>query len=102
MDAVNMMRGIILCQAFYAHLRQIFPKLSDSIANLGRWQWFQEFYGMTETGQLTAALPNCSDEDPDTPSKGICPSLAKPSRFASKVRLFKLCTMAAKGKHDWA
>ena len=55
---------------------------------------------MTEIGRLAAALPNESDEELDTPSKGICPSSEDPSRFASKVSLTKLCTMAAKGMHD--
>ena len=56
---------------------------------------------MTETGRPgAAALPNDSDEDPDTPSKGICPSSADPSRFASKVKMIKLFTTVAKGKHD--
>ena len=57
---------------------------------------------MTETGQLTAALPTHSDEDPDAPSKSIRPSLEEPSRFASKVKLIMCCTMVAKGRHDWA
>ena len=55
---------------------------------------------MTEMGRLVAALPNDSDEDPDTRSKGICPSLEDMSRFASKVKLIKLCTMVVPGKHD--
>ena len=75
-------------------------KLSDSIANFGRWHWFHEVYGVTETGRLAAALPHDSDEDPDAPSKGIGPSSEEPSRFASKVKLTKLCTMVAQGKHD--
>ena len=95
-DTTNVMRGIILRQAFYAYLKQIFPKLSDSIANLGRWQWFHEVYGTTGKRQLDASLTHDSDEDPDTPSKGICPSSEDPSRFASKVKLTKLCTMVAK------
>eukprot|EP00974_Lingulodinium_polyedra_P037343 3582721-Lingulodinium_polyedra.AAC.1 len=41
-------------------------------------------------------LPNDSDEDPDTPGKGLCSSPKDPSRFASKEKLLKLCTMMAK------
>ena len=67
--------------------------------SLCRWQWFHEVYGMTEIGHPAAALPNDSYEDPDTPSKGICPSSEDPSMFASKVKLIKLCTMVAKGMH---
>ena len=48
---------------------------------------------MTETGKL---------EDPETPGKGLCPSSRDPSRFASKEKLVKLCTMVAKGRHDFA
>ena len=101
-DATNAMRGILLRQALYAYCRQIFPKLADSIATLGTWEWFQAEYGMTETGHLPQALPNDSDEDPDTPGKGVCPSPSKdPSRFASKDKLTKFCTMVAKGRYDW-
>ena len=45
-DATSVMRGIVLRQAFYAHLWQTLPKLSDSIANSGLWEWFHEVYGM--------------------------------------------------------
>ena len=100
-DATNAMRGIILRQALYAYLRQIFPKLADSISQFGSWKWFHEEYGMSETGQLKQELPNDSDDDPDTPGKGMCPSSEDPSRFASKAKLTKLCHLVAKGKHDW-
>ena len=96
--AAKVLRGIILRHALYPYLRQTCPKLSDSIANFGRWQWFHEVYGMTETGRLAAALPHDSDEAPDTPSKGICPRSEEPSRFASKVNLIKLRTMVARCK----
>ena len=52
--------------------------------------------------KLANALPNDSDEDPETPGKGVCPSPTKPSRFASKEKLVKLCSLVAKGKHDFA
>ena len=52
-------------------------------------------------GRLAAALLNDSDEDPDTPSKGVRPSSEDLSRFASSVKLIKLCTMVATIKHDW-
>ena len=72
------------------------------IKNFGTWKWFQDEYNMTETGRLEGALPNDSDEDPETPGKGLCPSSRDPSRFASKEKLVKLCTMVAKGRHDFA
>eukprot|EP00974_Lingulodinium_polyedra_P002661 249879-Lingulodinium_polyedra.AAC.1 len=82
------MRGILLRQSCYAYLRQIFPKLTDSIQNFGTWQWFREEYGMSETGQLAAAtLPHDSDEDPDAPGKGVCSSPKDRSGFASKEKL---------------
>ena len=61
-----------------------------------------EVYGMAEIGRLAAAMPDDSNEDPDTLSKGICPSSEDPSRFASKAKLIKSCTMVAKGMHDRA
>ena len=101
-DATNVMRGILLRQHLYAYLKQIFPKLAESIENFGTWKWFQDEYNITETGKLEGALPNDSDEDPETPGKGLCPSSRDPSRFASKEKLVKLCTMVAKGRHDFA
>ena len=73
-DATNVMRGILLRQHLYAYLKQIFPKLAESIENFGTWKWFQDEYNMTETGRLEGALPNDSDEDPETPGKGLCPA----------------------------
>ena len=87
--ATNVMRGMLLRQSLYAYLKHIFSKLSDSIANFGRWEWFHDVYGTSEAGRLAAALPNDSDEDPDTPSEGICPSSEEPSRVASKAKLIK-------------
>ena len=102
-DCTNVMRGVLLRQALYAYLKQILPKLADNIKEHGTWEWFKKQYGMTETGQLPHVLPNDSDEDPDTPSKGLCPSseAVGASRFASKVKLLNLCEQVAKGKHDW-
>ena len=100
-DATNVMRGILLRQALYAYLRHIFPKLADSISQFGHWKWFSEEYGMSETGRLKTDLPNNSTKDPDSPGNGIHPSSEDPSRFASKAKLTKLCTMVATGKHDW-
>ena len=101
-DATNTMRGILLRQHFYAYVKQIFPKLAMAIENYGTWRWFHDEYNMTETGRMDKTLPNDSDEDPDTPGKGICPSPKDPSRFASKEKLGKLCQMVAKGRHDFA
>ena len=55
---------------------------------------------MAEIGRLAEAWPNDPDEDPHTPSTGICPSSEDPSTLASKVKLIKLVTMVAKGTHD--
>ena len=55
---------------------------------------------MTEIGRLATTWPNDSDEDPDTPREGICPSLEDLSRFASKVKLVKLLHHGGHGKHD--
>ena len=101
-DATNTMRGILLRQHLYAYVKQIFPKLANTIENYGTWKWFRDEYGMTETGKLPNTLPNDSDEDPDTPGKGLCSSPKDPSRFASKEKLVKLCQMVAKGRHDFA
>ena len=101
-DATNAMRGILLRHALFSYLKQIFPKLAASIANYGTWEWFRDEYGMTKTGHMKQTMPNDSDEDPDTPSKGLCSSSGDLSRFASKEKLVKLCNMLAKGKHDWA
>ena len=54
---------------------------------------------MTEIGLPAASLPHDSDEDLDTPSKGICLSSEDLSRFASKAQFIKLCTMVAPGRH---
>ena len=72
------------------------PQLSDSMANFGRWQWFHEVYGMTETGRLAATLPNHSGDDPDAPSKGACPSSERSEPVASDAKWIKLRTMLAK------
>ena len=101
-DATNCMRGILLRQHFYAYVKQIMPKLAKSIENYGTWMWFRDEYNVTETGQMNNTLPNDSDEDPDTPGKGQCPSPKDPSRFASKEKLGKLCHNVAKGRHDFA
>ncbi len=45
-DATNVLRSITLRQALYACFRQTLPKLSDSIANFGLWEWFHDVYGM--------------------------------------------------------
>ena len=55
-DATNVMPIIVLRQVLYAYLNQIFPKLSDSIANFDRREWLHEVYGMTETGRLNGSL----------------------------------------------
>eukprot|EP00974_Lingulodinium_polyedra_P096992 9401026-Lingulodinium_polyedra.AAC.1 len=74
-----------------------FPKLADSFQNFGAWKWFHDEYGMSETGQLPPeTLPHDSDEDPDAPGKGVCPSPKDPNRFARKEKLLKLCAMMAK------
>ena len=101
-DATNTMRGIVLRQALYAYLKQTFPKIANAIEHFGTWKWFRDEYGMTETGHMPKTLPDDSDEDPDTPGKGVCSSPHDPSRFASKEKLTKLCTMVAKGRHDYA
>ena len=101
-DATHAMRGILLRHALYQYLRQIFPKLSDAIEYFGKWQWYQQEYGMSETGHLTTELQNDSDDDPDTPGKIVRPSSEDPSRFASKQKLIRLCTAVAKGRYDWA
>ena len=66
-----------------------------------KWQRFHEVYGVMEIGRIAAPLPHDTREDPGTPSKGICPSSEDPIRFASKVKLIKLCTMVAKCNHVW-
>ena len=87
-DCTNVMRGLLLRHAMYAYLKHIFPMFADHIKELGTWEWFKTEYGMTETGLLPQQLPNDSDEDPDTPSKGLCPSSEDQgaSRFASKMK----------------
>ena len=101
-DATNVMRGILLRRAFFTYLKQIFPKLADSIQSFGTWTWFHEEYGVTETGHLKQTLPDDTDDDPDEPSKDVCSSSKDPSRFVSKEKLRKLAMNVAKCKHDWA
>eukprot|EP00974_Lingulodinium_polyedra_P096966 9397491-Lingulodinium_polyedra.AAC.1 len=83
-DATNVTQGIILRQTLYGYLKH-FPKLEGSISQFGHWKWYNEEYGMPETGQLGTTVPDDSDKDPDSPCKGTCPSTEEPSRFANKV-----------------
>lgn len=100
-DATQIFRGIILRHVFFKYLRQIFPRLADSIAEFGTWMWYHRKYGMTETGRLSQELAGDSDDEPDTPAKGLCPEQDEPSRFPSKMKLIKVCEAVATGKHDW-
>ena len=100
-DATTVFRGILLRHAFFKYCRQIFPKLADSITEHGTWHWYNEKYGMTESGHLPKESLADSDDEPDTPAKGLCPEQDEPTRFASKMKLIKVCDAVASGKHDW-
>ena len=79
-DITNMFRGILLRQALYKYLRQIFPKLEDAIENYGRWEWFNETFKVTRTGHLPESSPAEEDDEGDA-AEGLCSRQGQPSRF---------------------
>ena len=80
----------MLRQALYKYLRQIFPKLEKTIENYGRWEWFNETYKVTRTGQLPESLPAEEDDEGDA-AEGLCSRQDEPSRFEGKVKLLRFC-----------
>jgi len=103
-DVVNIFRGILLRGVFLGYLRQIFPCLTDAIAEHGTWKFYNLRYGMTEGGLVSKEHAADSDDEPETPAKGVCPEqeVEGESRFSSKTKLVRLCEHVSKGAHDWA
>ena len=99
-DITNTFRGILLRQALLKYLRQIFPKLEEAIENYGRWEWFNETFKVTRTGQLPESLPDEEDAEGD-PAEGVHSRQEEQSRFERKVKLLRLCDNLARGRHDF-
>ena len=100
-DITNTFRGILLRQALFKYLRQIFPKLEEAIENYGRWEWFNETFKVTRTGQLPESSPAEEDGEGDA-AEDLCSRQDEPSRFESKVKLLRFCDHLARGRHDFA
>ena len=41
-DSTSLCRALLLRDLFYKYIRQIFPKMSDTVGVYGTWEWYRD------------------------------------------------------------
>ncbi len=126
-EAIHIMRGILLREAFYQYCRHIFPKLADAIAEFGTWRYYNRRFGMTEAGHIqgqgctpqatetgTLEGQGCTPQATETRTlegQGCTPQDQRDepsdldenaSRFLSKLLLREFMNAVASNRHESA
>lgn len=101
-EVSHLFRGLLLRNVFFKYLRQIFPKLADSVQSHGTWEWYHEQYRVTRSGLLEeSGTHDQSDDEPGTPQNAPSDDEVQ-TRYMSKQKLIALMDTVAKNKHEAA
>lgn len=98
-DAVSIARGLCLRQTFIQYLKQSYSHHASAIDKYGTWRYYEDMFGMTESGTLATAIP---DDPVDAPVDLEQPDASTLTKFPSKASLIKLLDAVMQNKHELA